>query len=184
MVLQHGWRLETSCRKAPGCVVPQSPNCSWGLKAALLTAKRDIKTASVNWSALCHRFNINVSIYNVRSAFIVWTLCVNFTSVISPSRHNECSASIRRASRLFLSFCKSLKYDTRSCEWSPSPKLDLISRISLINSNRICDTAAELCWTSRQITLKLKGSVKAAKGCKVYCMLPRWGHHSGSKLGE
>lgn len=37
-----------------------------------------------------------------------------FTSVTSPSRHKECKASIRSASGLFLSFCKSLKHDTSS----------------------------------------------------------------------
>lgn len=41
---------------------------------------------------------------------------VSFTSVIFPSLHKEYRASIRSASRLFLSSCKSLKNDTKLCE--------------------------------------------------------------------
>lgn len=117
IVLQPGWRPETSWRRALGCVVPWPQCCRWGLKAALPTAKGDIKTAFANGPEVFQRSIMNVGIYNVSLIPAVWHQCENvyFTSVISPSLHKECRASIRSASKLFVSFCKSLKYETMCC---------------------------------------------------------------------
>ncbi len=137
IVLQHVWRAETSCRKALGCVVPESPSCWSGLKAASLTANGGIKNSKLisTLPQLYHKcqylqFYFD-SFWFASLRVQVWT-CENFTSVISPSLHKECRASIRSASRLFLSFCKSLKYDTRCCKWSPSPTLNNFGFLWLI----------------------------------------------------
>lgn len=85
--------------------------------------------------------------------------CGNLTSLISPSLHKECRASIRRASGLFVSFCKSLKHDTLYCEWSPSLTFHVLEFIWLVVIEYLY---LQYC-VPRQITLKLKGTVRAIK---------------------
>lgn len=85
--------------------------------------------------------------------------CGNLTSLISPSLHKECRASIRRASGLFVSFCKSLKHDTLYCEWSPSLTFHVLEFIWLV----VIEYLYLQCCVPRQITLKLKGTVRAIK---------------------
>lgn len=100
----------------------------WNLLFCLLVG--DIKRDSKNRWASFQIYNYQIIHVLKKSSWfstiqrINMEKCVKITSVILPSLHREWRASICRASRLFLSFCKSLKHDTRSCALSPLPTLN------------------------------------------------------------
>lgn len=151
-------------------MVPEYPNCWWGLKAALLTANGDTKTVQL---VILHPYRWKDGSKNI------WK-CGNFTSLISPSLHKEWRANILSASGLFLSFCKSLKHDTLYCEWSPSPTLHMLEFIWLIVIEYLI--LLQYC-VPRQITLKLKGTVRAINDVKFTVCLLHPSHFTTSHWG-
>lgn len=175
-VLRHGWRRETSCRKAPDSVVPGSLNCWWDLRAASLTAKRGRKTFLSIYKIFdtvpfcCSKYQ-QIDIHSwwftcldLRSANALPPLCLHFCitnaepAYVAPPGYFYPSVKAWNMTQAALNEVH-LRH-LINLEWR-----DWYERSIWYTS------VAAQWWPASQTPLKLKGKSKTTKGYNVRCSL-------------